>query len=290
MAIEEGWTKQLAYFGHIAMLTGNRTIFNYTSRKLAKKLGKSHGTVNTHVQFLIEKGLLFIEYGNLKCISKKDMQSLVSERNKKLTGKGFLKIKVHNKILHTEWNICARVVLNNLKRQKHVSRIKSEVNAICKKISSNSYITGKEYARYKKLKLSQTKTEKGTGENICFLSDGAISKLLKGRSISAVRSMVDFWVEQGLISCDLVKGRVLDTHMSTQSWLALKDSRVGFQSTYLYRGRIIEFNKRSLSFGLSIKPRGSESNNPKHAPISDRTFRKSIDIANKLGLDKSSCI
>jgi len=252
LAIAEGWTKQLAYYCHISMLHGNKIIYNYNSRKLAKKLNKSHGTVNTHVQFLIDKGLLSFKDGHLFCANQKELRNLVVRFKLKETGYGLLKIKVHSKILHTEWNINARVVINSLKQQKHVSRIKSEVNAISKKLETKAYVSKKDFKRYRKLTNSNNKTEKGTGENVCYLSDQTVGKLLMGRSTSNVRDMFEFWVQQGLVQLTLVKGRVLDTHINQRSYEALKEARFEFKKTYLYRGRIIEYNKRSINLGFCI--------------------------------------
>ena len=255
LAIQQQWTKHLAYFCHIRKLHKNGVIYNYTSRKLAEKLSKSHGTVNTHVQFLIEKGLLSLQHGHLFCANHAQLREIVvaykSTDYRRETGSGLIKIKVHNKIKHTEWNINARVVLNSLNKQKHVSRITSEINAINQRIKNNCKISRKEYARYKKFQ-SSTQFEKGTGENVCYLSDLTVGKLLRGRSISNVREMFDFWIEQGLIKCDLVKGRTLDTHIDFRSFIAMQEFRVGFKSTYYYKGRIMECNKRSVNYGIAI--------------------------------------
>lgn len=254
LAISQRWTKELAYFCHIKKLHKNGVIYNYTSRKLAEKLSKSHGTVNSHVNWLIEKGMLSLQHGHLFCANHKQLREIVVENIDKFdTGKGLLKIKVHNKIKYTEWNINARVVLNSLNKQKHVSRITSEIYAIDQRIKNNCIISKKEYARYKKFQ-SKTQIEKGTGENVCYLSDLTVGKLLRGRSISNVRDMFNFWIEQGLIKCDLIKGRTLDTHVDFRSFIAMQEFRIGFKSTYYYKGRVMECNKRSINYGISMSP------------------------------------
>lgn len=253
LSIEQGWAKQLAYFCHIARLHGNGIIYNYNSRKLAKKLNKSHGTVNTHVQFLIEKGLLTITHGHLICGSKQVLTDIVSAWTGKPTGKGLLRIKIHEQILQTEWNICARVAINSLRRQKYISRKKSEVNALRKKLEANHFVTKKEISRYKKSVERFNNSEKDTGENVCYLSDLTIARKL-GRSIDNVRDMIKFWVEQQLIKTTFVKGKTLDTHVTYKSFEALRETREGFESTYLFKGRVMQFNKRSIDFGSNLKP------------------------------------
>lgn len=281
LAIEQKWTKELAYFCHIKGLYKNGIIYNYTSRKLAEKLDKSHGTVNSHVQYLVSIGLLYLNSGHLICASHKELCEIVSTATNKPTGKGLLKIKIHKKILHTEWNINARVVLNSLNRQKYVSRIKSEVNAIRKKIKANHYVTRKELARYRKLESKLNNSEKGTGENVCYLSDTTVSKLLKGRSISNVREMFSFWVEHGLIKCEFVKGKTLDTHISVQSFLALRDVRAGFERTYLYKGRIIQFNKRAVGYGEFSEPKEVIKNLSRYPTITNKLLERSLDLAKR---------
>ena len=253
LAIEQGWTKQLAYFCHIARLHGNGIIYNYNSRKLAKKLNKSHGTVNTHVQFLINKGLLTVMHGHLICGSKQILTAIVSAWTGKPTGKGVLSVKVHEHILQTEWNICARVAINSLRRQKYISRKKSEVNALRKKLEANHFVTKKEISRYKKSVARFNNSEKDTGENVCYLSDLTIARKL-ARSIDNVRDMIKFWVEQQLVVTTFVKGKTLDTHVTRKSFEALRETRDGFESTYLFKGRVMQFNKRSIEFGATIKP------------------------------------
>lgn len=274
LAISQRWTKELAYFCHIKKLYGNGIIYNYTSRKLAEKLSKSHGTVNSHVQWLIEKGLLFYKHGHLICANHKQLREIVvfhkSHDYRRETGNGLLKIKVHNKILHTEWNISARVAINSINKQRYVSRIKSEVNAIDRKLKSKHNVSKKEISRYRKFIDRFDKTEKDTGETVCYLSDAKIGFLLKGRSTSNVREMFKFWEEQGLIAPTFVKGRTLDTHVSIKSYVALKDYREGFSSTYFFKGRIIEFNKRTLSYGLNLKPREVKSTNSKYSYTTNR--------------------
>lgn len=271
LAISQRWTKELAYFCHIKQLYNNGVIYNYTSRKLAEKLFKSHGTVNSHVQWLIEKGLLSLKDGHLFCAGHETLRKLVvSYTDKDGTGNGLLKIKVHNTILHTEWNISARVAINSINKQRYVSRIKSEVNAIDRKLKSKHNVSKKEISRYRKFIDRFDKTEKDTGETVCYLSDTKIGLLLKGRSTSNVREMFKFWEEQGLIAPTFVKGRTLDTHVSIKSYVALKDYREGFSSTYFFKGRIIEFNKRTLSYGLNLKPREVKSANSRYSYTTNR--------------------
>lgn len=248
MAIAQGWQKSLAYFCHIRRLHGNGIIFDYTSRKLAKKLNKSHGTINTQVNFLIKKGLLSLVDGHLFCAGVEKMRSVVGE-----TGKGLIKIKIHETILKTEWNLNARVAINNIKQQKFAAQITSEDNAICKKIQTNSYVSLKELKRYKARQFkSAIKPEKGTGAEKCLLSDSTIGKLLNGKSVSNVRAMMDFWKQQGLLETTYIKGRTLDTHVSLLSYWNIVTYRKQSKATYWYKGRVMETNQRSLSFGTTL--------------------------------------
>jgi len=255
MAIQQGWSKQLAYYSHIATLYSNKLIYSYSSRKLAVDLGVSHGTVNTQVQFLTAKGLLSFDGGSLRCASTNELRNLVVKYTGKETGLGLLKIRIHNKILHTDYNICARVVINNIRQQKYIIKRKNEVNAIGRKISSNSFVTKKEITSYNKTQdLISTKRLDETLNDKCMLSDMSISKMLKGKCVTSVRAMISFWVEQGLIENNLIKGKTLETKVSPLSHKYMKDYNPIYASTYLYKGRVIEYNKRITELGSVITP------------------------------------
>ncbi len=263
MAIAEGWVRPLAYYCHIITLFGNGIIYNYSSRTLGEKLGRSHNAVNENVKFLLNKGLLTLDGNHLKSVSVSKIRDLVKDFTGKETGKGLITIKVHkNNLKHTEWNILARVPLNNLRRQKHLSSKRAEVDAIRTKLkSSTAYVSPKENKRVRDFdeSLRNKKTEKArvaTGE-LCYLSDSVIGKLMNGRSVASVRAMIKFWEEQGLLKPTLHKGRVLDTHITPRSFEALV-AEGRYSDVYYYKGKVIEFNKRSFDFGDSIKPRISK--------------------------------
>ena len=290
LAIDRGWSKDLAYYCNIAMLFSNKLIYSYSSRKLAVLLNVSHGTVNTHVKSLINKKLLSLDNGNLRCASISQLKEIVVENKDgedRKTGKGLLKIKVHNNILNTEWNILARVVLNSVKKQKYKIKKKNEVNVISRKVGDNVRLTKKEVSVY--LNNRSTTSDKMLDVKIddkCMLSDNSIALLLKGRSVSSVRQMVKFWVNQGLISNTFIKGRTLETHTSLLSHSYMKEVDSRYTSTYLYKGRVIEFNKRVIELGKAIKPFINHyKSNEKYKPINKREL-ENIAIHYKVELRK----
>jgi type I site-specific restriction endonuclease len=255
MAIEQGWVKELAYYCHISSLFSNKLIYDYTSRRLATLLNKSHGTVNKQVKFLIQKGLLSItKDGSLKCTSINDLYSVVVSHTSTETGKGLLKFKIHDKIKYTEWNLCSRVAINSIRQQQYIIKKKAEVNAISVKIRNNQFVTKKEIANFNKNKLNC-----GSINDKCMLSDTSITKQLKGRSISNVRAMISFWVKQGLISSTLIKGNVVAKKVSAKQHRLMQQVD-SFANTYFYKGNVVSFNQRVLELGSSIKPREVLSN------------------------------
>lgn len=253
MAIEQGWTKQLAYYCHIVSLHKNGVTYKYTSRKLASQLNKAHSTINTQVNFLIEKGLFEITTkGALKPVGVDQLKQLVVNHTGKETGKGKLKIKIHENVKHTEWNICARVAINSYKRQQHQINKKTEVNAIRKKLEGNAYVTRKEYARLRKKEQQVYSNTLKRGLNTeCYLSDATLSKLLV-KSVGTVRAMVEFWQSEGLLAFTTKPGALLETHLSLRSYNALKIYRPDFNSTFYRNGRAFLFPKRSLTLGQTL--------------------------------------
>jgi type I site-specific restriction endonuclease len=270
MAIQEGWVKELAYYCHISTLHSNKLIYNYTSRGLANLLKKSHGTVNKHVKFLIQKGLLSItKDGSLRCASKKTLRVIVVSHTSKETGKGLLIFKIHDKIKYTEWNLCSRVAINSIRQQQYIIKKKAEVNAISVKIRNNRFVTKKEISNFNKTKLHcESINDK------CMLSDTSIAKQLKGRSISNVRAMISFWVKQGLISSTLIKGTVVARKVSAKQHRLMQQVDA-YANTYFYKGKVVSFNQRTIELGTSIKPKEVLSN--KHPKITNKYLQKLIN-------------
>lgn len=259
MAISQGWVKELSYFSHIAFSVRNGVVYNYNSRKLSKKIGCSHTTLNKHVKFLLSVGLLYMQGTNLIVSSKDRLRELVYAENGKRTGKGLLKFKIHKKFKDTERNICSRVVLKSVKQQKHALRITSEGHVTNKKILSNQYVTKKEIKRNKRfLENLKKNPEKDTTKNVFMLSDSSISQILHKKTKATAQSLMKFWVKEGLVSSTFIKGRVLDTHLDYYAYSHLREVRKGYESSYFFKPRngtsyIIEYNKRALELGYNIK-------------------------------------
>lgn len=261
LAIEEGWVKELSYFLHITSLHGNSIIYNYSTRTLSEKLGCSKSAVNRNVNFLIRKGLMSISNkGHLIPLSNKELTKWVSDYQGTPTGKGLITVKIHKNIKHTEYNIFARSAINNVNQQKFSARKRAEVNAIRAAIERGSYISASDYAKYKKnvQLVDKYKTEKAikpfTGEDCCYLSDVKLSELT-GKSIDTVRSMIKFWQSEGILDFHFVKGQVIGVSSNHRAYEALVEARPNeFKSTYLYKGRIIQCNKRIIRFGISLAP------------------------------------
>jgi len=257
IAIQERWVGDLAYYLHISSLYGNGIIYNYSSRTLSKKLGVGKSTVNNRVNFLLSIGLLELtKEGHLKGLSNRSLLEWCEDYLDKDLGSGMVTIKLHSYIKHTRANIYARVPLNGISQQRYVARRRAEVNDIGVKIADGSYITKKEidlYNRNKHILNNNTENaKKFSGEKVNYLSDSWLSKET-GLSISTVRGMVSFWVEQGLIKTTFVKGRVLDKYITPKSYQALYDTRYNeFKSTYYYKGNIVEFNKRAVDYGDNV--------------------------------------
>lgn len=257
IAIEERWVDDLSYFLHISSLYGNGIIYNYSSRSLAKKLGIGKTTVNKRVNFLLSIGLMELsEEGHLKHLSKKELVDWCSDYLGKDLGYGYITIKLHNKVKHTKYNIYTRVSLNGIRQQRYNARRRAEVNDIGVRVSKGLIVSKKEldlYNRHKEtLRQNTENAVKFSGEKVNYMSDSWISGKT-GLSISTVRAMVDFWVSQGLLKTTFVKGRVLDKRVTPKSYQALLDTRYNeFRSTYLYKGNIVEYNKRAVDYGDSI--------------------------------------
>lgn len=259
LAISEGWTRELAYFLKITSLYGNGVIYDYSSRSLAQKLGVSKSAVHTNVSFLLSIGLLTLNNGTLKGVSLKGLRSWCANYSSKSVGKGLVTVKVHNTIKHTEWNLFARVPLNGINRQKYNSIKRAEVNAIRAKVERGSYISSSEYKRLKKYDYNTFGTKqtenasKSFTTRLFFMSDNYFVERT-GKSVGTVRSMIKFWVSEGLISSTFHKGGCLDTHVSPRSFEAIKVERSSeFSNTYLYRGRIMAYNKRSMEYGANTR-------------------------------------
>lgn len=258
LAIEEGWVKELSYFLHITSLYGNSIIYNYSSRTLSDKMGISKSAIHKNVKFLLEKGLFKVtDKGHLVGLSINGLRDWVSSYLGKSTGKGLLSVKIHNNIKHTEYNIFARVVLNTINRQKFSSRKRAEVYAIRATIEKGGYISPSDYNKYKSLlSLVENKnTEKAnkpySNEN-CFVSDSLLSKST-GKSIGTVRAMVSFWVSENLIESTFVKGQCIGVSSNRLAYESLVEARPSeFSSTYLFRNRIVQFNKRIVNYGSSL--------------------------------------
>lgn len=258
LAISEGWTKELCYFLHITSLYGNSVIYDYSSRSLAEKLGCSKSAINKNVNFLIKKGLLrTLENGNLVGLSIIQLRDWVSSYLGKSTGKGLLSVKLHKNIKHTEYNIFTRVVLNTINRQKFSSRKRAEVYAIRATIEKGGYISPSDYKKYKSLvslveKKNTEKANKPYSNENCFVSDSLLVKST-GKSIGTVRAMVSFWVSENLIESTFVKGQCIGVSSNRLAYESLVEARPSeFSSTYLYRNRIVQFNKRIIGYGSSL--------------------------------------
>ena len=252
MAIEEGWERSLAYFCHVTTMFGNGLIYNYSSRSLEGR-GISKSTLNNHVNFLLNKGLFKIVNGHLKSVSNNDLRKIVSSYNGRETGDGLITVKVHKEVKYTEWNLLARVPINCLKRQLHVSRKREEVNVIGMKVKRGGRLTKEESRFYSKNRDLFKKTENSVyTKSVCYLSDDTLGKLLKNRSKSNVRTMIKFWQDQGLVSCSFHKGKTLDTHVTKRQYRDVRESSNTWDSTYLYKGRVIQNDKRSITFGNNI--------------------------------------
>lgn len=258
LAIEEGWVKELSYYLHITSLYGNSIIYNYSSRTLSDKMGVSKSAIHKNVKFLLEKGLFTItNNGNLVGLSVKGLRSWVSSYLGKSTGKGLLSVKIHNNIKHTEYNIFTRVILNTINRQKFSARKRAEVNAIRATIERGGYISPSDYKKYKSLEslVENKKTEKANNtysEENCFVSDSLLSKLT-GKSVGTVRNMVKFWVSENLVNSTFIKGRCIGVTSGALAYECLVETRnTEFSKTYLYRNRIMEFNRRIFDYGSSL--------------------------------------
>lgn len=258
LAIEEKWVDKLSYFLHITSLTGNGIIYNYSCRSLADKMGIGKTTVHTNVSFLIEKGLMYIcNKGHLKGISVKDMRSWYTNTTGKETGSGSIKIKIHDRVKHTQYNIYARVPLKNIGNQRYMADKRTEVNDIRGKIDSNKYVSKKEYETFKKFestfKKKHTENVKSYSDrNTNFLSDKFLAKESK-LSIDTIRVMMKFWVEQGILTSTLVKGTLVRDKTSALEYFHLKKERPDeFENTYLYKGLVLTYNRRAVGYGSSI--------------------------------------
>src|SRR5699024_7911342 len=125
------------------------------------------------------------------------------------------------------------------------------VYAISSTIERGGYISARDYRNYKKqLSLVKGKTtekaNKPYSNESCFVSDSLLSKRT-GKSIGTVRSMVSFWVSENLITSTFIKGRSVGVASSARAYESLVQSRPSeFSSTYLFRSRIIQFNKRVM--------------------------------------------
>lgn len=288
MAIEQGWTKQLAYYLHIVSLHKNGVIYNYTSRRLASKLNKNHSTVNTQVNFLIKKGLFEITpHKALKPVGLARLKQLVSNHTGKATGKGKIKIKIHEGVKYTEWNICARVAINSYKRQQHQINKKTEVNAIRKKLEGNAYVTRKEYARFQKREQQVYRNTLQRGLNTeCYLSDVSLSKLL-GKSVGTVRAMVKFWQSQGLLAFTTKPGALLETHLSLKSYTALKENRQDFVNTFYRKGRVFQFPKRAAILGGSMRIKKPYKPSFRDSMLNNKTFTLVVERNSR---EQKSCV
>lgn len=260
LAISEGWTRELAYFLKITSLFGNGVIYDYSSRSLASKLGVSKSAVHNNVSFLLSIGLLTLDNGTLKGVSLKNLRSWCIQYSGTTVGKGLITVKVHNTIKHTEWNLFARVPLNGINRQKYNSIKRAEVNAIRAKVQYGKYVSSSEYKRLKKYDYVGTFETKETGNasksftnGLFFMSDKYFIERT-GKSLGTVRSMIKFWISEGLISSTFHKGGCLDTRVNPRSYESLKVERsLEFSNTYLYKGRVMAFNKRSIVYGESTR-------------------------------------
>lgn len=259
IAIQEGWSKQLAYYLHITTTYNNSVIYNYSCRTLAEKLNVSKSAVHSNVNFLINKGLLSItDKGHLVGLSNFNIRNWASAYLGKTVGKGKLTIKVHESLKLTEYNILSRVVLNNLNRQKFSAKKRAEVNAIRAVIANGGYISSKNYKKYKEsLYVTETKkTEKAYKSNsneTCFVSDSLLSKLT-GKSIGTVRNMIKFWKEWGLISATFIKGLCVGVSQNRFAYQSLVEARpLEFSNTYFFKNKIVQFNKRVIEYGSSLR-------------------------------------
>lgn len=257
LAISEGWVKQLCYFLHITSIYENSVVYRYSSRSLSDKMGASKSAINKNVNFLINKGLLKIDSaGNLVGLSIKSLREWFMEYSGTSTGKGLVTVKLHRYIKHTEYNLFARVALNNMNKQKFSSRKRAEVNAVRAMIEKGSFISRKTYDLYKSsvrfIEKQNTENAKPSSNENFFLSDAFLCKAT-GKSVGTVRSMVSFWESEGLLQFTLVKGRTVGTCSKKDFIIMSEVGHSGVSETYFYKGKIVEFNKRRVDYGSNIK-------------------------------------
>lgn len=255
-SISEGWVLQLSYLVTIKKLFGNGIVYDFSYNSLASKLGISKSACYKNVKFLLEKGLVRLEGSNLVPLSSKELKSWVDQRNGAPSGNGKISIKIFKRDLKkTSWVILARVPIQSIKQQKANSEKRSEAKVIRAKVDRGDFIHRKDYSFMKA--FEEKDAEKGiktsTHEGVYLLSDKKISTLT-GRSISNVRDMFSFWVKEGLIVSTIIKGRVLDTHVTQRSYEAMRVEQPNIYSkTYLNKGLVIEFNKRAVQLGSKVK-------------------------------------
>lgn len=253
LAIQEGWTRELSYLLHIKTLFGNGIIYDFSYGSLGDKLGVSKSAIYKNVNFLLEIGLAELtKKGHLVPLSNKKMINWYEEFTGNKTGKGLITVKVHKgNIKHTEWNLLARVPIQCLKRQKYSSGKRTEANAIRAKVSNGSFVTKDEL---RKLETFESNAEKGGvyTTDLYFISDDYLSKRT-GKSVSTVRSMMKFWVSEGLLESVFFKGAVIDKYFSRRAYEAIKAERPeDFNNTYYYKGNIVRFNKRAVVGGRNL--------------------------------------
>ena len=66
--------------------------------------------------------------------------------------------------------------------------------------------------------------------------------------------MVSFWVSENLIESTFIKGQCIGKSHNRFAYESLVEARpLDFSSTYLFRNRIMQFNKRIIGYGSVLE-------------------------------------
>ena len=147
LAHSEGWLNALSIYVYFCKEVSNRKLFFKPKQKtlaiqrMAQKLNISFNTLNTHLNTLSQKGLVFIRENEIEFISTKEM---MQQHHKSVYVPGEVKTLKDIKIF-----LKSIPLLSNLYSQKRIIEKKEYLNYINAKAKKNFRLTKSEFKIFK---------------------------------------------------------------------------------------------------------------------------------------------
>ncbi|WP_312697084.1 hypothetical protein [Sphingobacterium mizutaii] len=184
-AVKYDWLLSLCYFARIRQLYKNGKVYNYSLRKVSRKLDCSPSTLSVHLKKLQANKLITISHGNLQCIGRDNML--------KLYPSAMFPIKASTDHQTQLINLKFCLFERNLDKQRKTIQTKKEII----KMHNSAFTPHKKAQRLLKAEKKLNATETSLQINLC-LSNRKIGQIYKRSQHTGLRLQKQF-NEAGLI-------------------------------------------------------------------------------------------